>query len=173
MKRTGAPVWLALVSLLVLASTAAAAQAAASATVTGVVHDASGAVVQAAAVHLRNHDTNQLLEATTDLSGRFRLLYVPVGTYHLSVDAPGFAPVTVNLALGIGQAIEVPVTLSPARVSEAVDVARRGADRRSGAHRTVRARHASRGGRAAAQRAQLPRSGTAGAERVAHQHSQQ
>jgi hypothetical protein len=99
-----------------------AGQTAASATVTGIVRDASDAVVPGAAVLLRNHETNQLQKTVTDGAGRFRLLYVPVGDYHLSVDAPGFAPVSVNLALRVGGVIDVPITLTPARVSEAVDV---------------------------------------------------
>jgi hypothetical protein len=101
---------------------ARAGQAVASATVTGIVRDSSQAVVAAAAVRLHNHDTNQVLDTTTDGAGRFRFVYVPVGEYHLSVDARGFATTGLNLTLSVGQAIDVPLALSPARVEEAVDV---------------------------------------------------
>ena len=108
---------------IALSSPASAGQTAASATVTGIVRDASDAVVPGVTVALRNHETNQLQKTVTDAGGRFRLLYLPVGDYHLSVEAPGFAPVTVNLTLRVGEAIDVPIALTPARVSEAVDVA--------------------------------------------------
>jgi len=64
----------------------------------------------------------QVWDTATDAAGRFRILYVPVGEYHLSVDARGFATMGMNLTLSVGQAIDVPMTLSPAPVSEAVDV---------------------------------------------------
>jgi hypothetical protein len=98
------------------------AQAAASATVTGVVRDTTEAVVVGASVELRNHATNQMLATVTDGQGRFRFPYVPVGDYHLSVDASGFATTNVNLALGVGQAIDVPVVLRPG-ITESIDVA--------------------------------------------------
>ena len=72
------------------------------ATVTGIVRDASDAVVPGAAVLLRNHETNQLQKTVTDGAGRFRLLYVPVGDYHLSVDAPGFTCTTLSVPLDRG-----------------------------------------------------------------------
>jgi hypothetical protein len=100
----------------------AAAQAAASATVTGVVRDASDAVVQGAVVRVRNHETNQTVDTTTDAQGRYRLLYVPVGDYHLSVEAPGFATASVNLTLSVGAAVDVPVVLKPAAVIQSVEV---------------------------------------------------
>ena len=48
------------------------AQAAASATVTGVVRDTTEAVVVGASVELRNHATNQMLATVTDGQGRNR-----------------------------------------------------------------------------------------------------
>ncbi len=117
-----APGWGLAVVLFAFATSARAGQAVASATVTGTVRDSSQAVVVGAAVRLHNHDTNQVWDTATDAAGRFRILYVPVGEYHLSVDARGFATLGVNLTLSVGQAIDVPMTLSPAPVSEAVDV---------------------------------------------------
>ena len=101
---------------------ARAQQAVTSATVTGTVHDPSDAVVQGARVRIRNRDTNQAWEATTDDHGRFRLLYVPVGDYQLSGEATGFASATLELTLQVGQAIEVPIQLTVAAVSVSVSV---------------------------------------------------
>jgi hypothetical protein len=111
----------ALVWALLLPAHALAAQAAATATVGGVVRDTTEAVIAGASVQLRNHDTNQTLSTTTDGQGRYRLPYVPVGDYHLTVNAPGFATSNVNLTLGVGQAIDVPVTLKPG-ITESIDV---------------------------------------------------
>src|SRR5262245_50915447 len=66
------------------------AQTLTSASVTGTVHDASEAVVPGATVDIRNHDTNQVTSTVTDSRGRFRLQYLPVGAYHLSVQLTGF-----------------------------------------------------------------------------------
>jgi hypothetical protein len=111
----------ALIWALALPAHALGGQAAASATVTGVVRDTTEAVVVGASVQVRNHATNQTLSTTTDGQGRYRLPYVPVGDYHLTVDAAGFATTNVNLTLGVGQAIDVPVTLKPG-ITASVDV---------------------------------------------------
>lgn len=113
--------WLALGAALLTPSSARAQQAVASATVTGTIVDQTEARVAGASVSLRNHETNRLLETKSDQAGRYRLLYVPVGDYHLSVVAPGFAVANVNLTLSVGEAIDVPVTLTVA-VAETVSV---------------------------------------------------
>jgi hypothetical protein len=93
-----------------------------SATVSGTVVDPSDAVIAGAVVRLRNVDTNQTLEATTDARGSYRIPYVPVGAYRLSASAPGFADRTIDLTLRIGQALEVPIELAAAGVVETVSV---------------------------------------------------
>ena len=112
--------WLAiLLASLVVPRVAIAQPAVASATVTGTVLDPSDAVIAGATVSLRNHDTNHVIETTTDGRGRYRLLYVPGGEYHLSVAASGFAVANVNLTLTVGQAIDVPVkVMIPVTVEE-------------------------------------------------------
>src|SRR5436190_8133234 len=92
------------------------------ATVTGIARDATEAVVPGATVEIRNHATNQMWQTVTDVRGRFRLLYLPVGDYHLSVQISGFTTANANLTLGVGDQIDVPVVLRPAVVNEAVDV---------------------------------------------------
>src|SRR3954463_1378739 len=120
--RRGA-VWLAVVcATLIAPARARAQQSASSATVTGTVYDPTDAVVARAAVSLRNHNTNQVVATTTDGSGRFRLLYVPVGDYHLSVVATGFVTTNVNLTLTVGEVLDVPVKLTGAAASEVVSV---------------------------------------------------
>jgi hypothetical protein len=100
----------------------AAAQTLTSATVTGTVRDATGAIVPGATVEIRNHDTGQLRQSVTDANGGFRLQYLPIGQYHLSVLLDGFTTATVNLALAVGDQLDIPVVLKPAMVTQAVEV---------------------------------------------------
>src|SRR5262245_20629967 len=106
---------------LFIASTVSA-QTVTSASVTGTVRDASEAVVPGATVDIRNHDTNQVTSTVTDGRGRFRLQYLPLGDYHLSVQLAGFTTANANLTLAIGDQIDVPITLKPAAVTESVQV---------------------------------------------------
>jgi len=100
------------------------------ASVTGTVHDSSGAIVPGASVLIRNHATSQSWESVTDTRGSFRLQLLPVGDYHLSVQLSGFTTATANLTLRVGDQIDVPIVLKPAdliRVTGAVvvDIAER------------------------------------------------
>ena len=104
--------WLA-IAYLCAAPTSARGQTA-SATVTGVVRDASGLVVPGTTIEMRNHATNQVTQTVTDADGRFRLLYLPVGDYHLSAQVSGFTTANVNLRLAVGDEIDVPIVLKPA-----------------------------------------------------------
>jgi hypothetical protein len=99
-----------------------AAQTVSSATVTGTVRDASEAVVPGANVQLINEAMNHSWEATTDVRGRFAILYVPLGEYRLSVRLPGFADATKALTLGVGDRLDLHIDLKPAAVAESVDV---------------------------------------------------
>ena len=101
---------------------AGAAQAVSSASVTGTVRDASDAVVPGATVQIRSSDTNRMWQTVADDRGRFRLLYLPVGDYRLSVEIGGFATANVNLTLAIGQALDVPIVLKLAGVDASVQV---------------------------------------------------
>ncbi len=115
--------WLATVSILIsCAVSVRAGQATASATVTGTLRDSSEAIVPGATVQIRNHETNQIWSTVTDAQGRFRMLYLPVGDYHLSVHLTGFATANANLALAIGDQVDVPIVLMPAAVTESVQV---------------------------------------------------
>jgi hypothetical protein len=110
-----------LVAVVSLAAPAGAGQTV-SASVTGSVRDASEAVVPGATVEIRNHETNQIWRTTSDGRGRFQMLYLPVGDYHLSVMLAGFTTATTNLTLAVGDQLDVPVLLKPAAVNESVQV---------------------------------------------------
>jgi hypothetical protein len=110
------------VCLGISVSGARAQQTIASASVSGTVIDATDAVMAAATLHLVNRETNQAVDARADGRGRFRFVYVPVGSYRLSASAPGFAMTSVDLDLGVGQALDVPLRLTVAATNESVNV---------------------------------------------------
>lgn len=111
-------VWL--IAIVCCAATARAQTATAS--VAGTVRDQSNAVVPGASVEIRNHDTNQIWRTASDGRGRFQLVFLPVGNYHLSVILDGFTTATTNLTLAVGDQLDLPVLLKPAAVNESVQV---------------------------------------------------
>jgi hypothetical protein len=93
-----------------------------SATLSGNIHDASGAVVSGANVTATNLETNQRSTTTSDDEGHYRFPYLRTGSYELSIDATGFAALTKQLSLTIGQSLDMPVRLEVAGLSAQVDV---------------------------------------------------
>src|SRR4029453_1966815 len=102
-----------------------AQQAVTGATVGGRVTDATGALVSGASVVIRDEERNQTRETTTDDRGRYQFLYLPVGPYAVSAEAPGFARQTLRLTLAIGQAADLPRTLSVEGGTDGAQVAPR------------------------------------------------
>ncbi|HOL70413.1 MAG TPA: TonB-dependent receptor [Bryobacteraceae bacterium] len=78
------------------------------ATLTGTVIDPVGAVVEGAVVTLSNALTGYRHQTVTEEEGRFSIANIPLQTYQLSVEAPGFAPERRTVALRSN----VPVHLS-------------------------------------------------------------
>lgn len=122
LRRWPKAVWVAAACVCLWTTPAAVAQTVTSASVTGIVRDSSGALVPGATIEIRNHDTGQLRQTVTDASGAFRLQYLPVGQYHLSVLLDGFTTATVNLSLALGDQPDIPIVLKPAVLTQAVEV---------------------------------------------------
>ena len=93
-----------------------------SATLSGRIEDASGAVVSGASVTATHLETKQQLTTTSDDEGRYRFPYLRIGDYDLKVDADGFTTVTRQLTVSIGQAIDLPIKLDVAAISEVVNI---------------------------------------------------
>ena len=104
---------------------ARAQQTVTSASVSGMVEDPSGSPVTAVTVTITNTERNQTLRAVTNAQGRYHFLYVAPGTYDLRVSEPRFAPAVKTMALLAGQAVELPVRLTLASLSETVMVSER------------------------------------------------
>ena len=94
-----------------------------SGTIVGSVHDPSGAAIPATAVVLRNMDTNQTRESTTNEVGSFTFATLPPGRYRVSTTHPGFkSAVTSDIDLQIDQTARVDLSLEVGQVSEEVTV---------------------------------------------------
>ena len=90
--------------------------------VSGRVMDQTGAVVVAAEVTARQTQTNQTTDTTTDEEGRFRLAYLSVGPYEITVREQGFQDVVRGLVVSAGAAFELPVTLNVSGIDTSVTV---------------------------------------------------
>ena len=91
--------------------------------VSGIVQDASGAVVPNAKVTLLNKDQGLSLETTTQASGEYTFTPVRIGNYSVSVTAPGFSTTTQeNLHVDVAQHLQVNIQLKTGATTETVEV---------------------------------------------------
>lgn len=111
------------ITLIFLCSGLASAQQnVTSATLSGSIHDASGAVVSGANITALNIETNQRVSTTSDHEGRYRFPYLRTGDYDLTIEAQGFATMTRHLGLSVGQALDMPLKLEVAGVAAQVNI---------------------------------------------------
>ena len=90
-------------------------------TLTGVVSDPSEGLVAQATVKLRDEQSGSLRETVTNRQGYFTFASVPVGTYELTVEAPGFRTYKeTDIALGGGERRNINVTLKVGGTTESV-----------------------------------------------------
>ena len=89
----------------------------------GTVVDASGAVVQAAAVTAKQVETGMTRPTMTDGSGAYVLIELPVGHYSLEVTARGFQKyLQEGISLDVNETATVPVRLAVGTETERVQV---------------------------------------------------
>jgi Carboxypeptidase regulatory-like domain/TonB dependent receptor len=116
------PIYLFPILLLLCAGVCAAQQNVTSATLSGRVEDAQGAVVSGANLIATHIETNQQQTATSDHEGRYRFPYLRTGAYDLKVDAQGFSTISKQLTVSVGQAVDLPIRLEVAGVSAQVNI---------------------------------------------------
>jgi hypothetical protein len=116
---------LALAVLLLLLVSAKSFAQAGSGELAGEVTDSSKAVIAHASVKLTNNATGQVREATTTSAGYYRFPSLTiVGTYTLSVTAPGFeAFKATNIVLTVGTTTAQDVSLTVGAAQQTVTVA--------------------------------------------------
>ncbi len=92
-------------------------------TIRGSTADSSGASIPGVRVTARNEQTQAVRTTETDTSGQFHLANLPIGTYVLSLEAPGFALANVRpFLVSVGQVVNQRVEMQPAGVQERVEV---------------------------------------------------
>ena len=112
----------ALISVVAFTSRTASAQGS-TGTITGTVHDASGAVLQGAAITVKHVDTGLSRAALSDVNGSYSVPSIPVGAYELIVEKLGFRPeILRGIDLVVGQEAVVNLTLQVGNVEQRVTV---------------------------------------------------
>ncbi len=93
------------------------------ATLDGIVTDASGAVVPNAKVELTNESTNVKQTKKSDDRGYYFFALLPPGSYKLTVESPGFKTLERSgMVLQVQQAAKVNVELSPGEITTKIEV---------------------------------------------------
>src|SRR5208283_3247570 len=95
------------------------------ATVSGTVHDTSGAVIAGARVTVVNHDTRVVAwDGATNSSGNYVAPELPVGAYDITAEQRGFKKTQIaNVTLAVDERATVNPVLQPGDVVESVTVA--------------------------------------------------
>ena len=113
----------AVISILILVFLSSNLAAQSTATLTGTVVDASGAIVAGARVVCRNLETDAKSVAVTNSIGLFNLPYLPVGGYELTISHEGFGTlVRGGVELLTGQTVDLTLKLKVGQVSQSVEV---------------------------------------------------
>jgi hypothetical protein len=93
------------------------------ATITGIVKDESGAVLQGAVITAKHTETGLTRTAVSDASGGYNIPSLPVGAYEISAQEPGFkVELLRGIELVVGQEAVVNVTLQVGNVEQRVTV---------------------------------------------------
>jgi hypothetical protein len=99
------------------------AQGAASASVLGTVSDSTGAVIPKAAIQVKNIDTGQVQQSSSDSQGRYTTVNLAIGNYEVQASAPGFQTVLRRgITLTVGAQSVVDFSLAVGQSQQAVTV---------------------------------------------------
>ena len=114
---------LACILVAISASLSGAAAQQITGNIRGSVSDPSGAVVQSATVNAKQADTGLTRTATTDHSGNYLLVELPVGHYQLEVKAKGFQKyLQEGISLNVNETATVSVRLMLGQETQQVQV---------------------------------------------------
>ena len=93
-----------------------------SSTLSGTVTDSQGAVVPGANISIKNVDTGQVRQVSTDGSGYYRVEALPVGHYEVRAEHPGFKANVTNLTLTVAEEASANFKMEVGSVTEQVVV---------------------------------------------------
>ena len=120
------PLRMAVIPLVAISTSVAHAQVVGG-SLSGTVHDNSGATVAGASVTVRQVETGATRTLTTDNDGRFFAPSVPVGPYIVTVKHDGFAAQQQSgITSTVGQSLQLSFVLGVAAVQQAVEVTAEG-----------------------------------------------
>ncbi|HET8924835.1 MAG TPA: carboxypeptidase regulatory-like domain-containing protein [Candidatus Acidoferrum sp.] len=113
----------AIIALLLSLLTARDSRAQVSASLTGIVTDASGAPVPSASVLVKNTETGAMRTSLTNDAGRYLVLSVPVGQYEVKVSKGGFQDaVRSGIHLSVGEEASVDLRLQVGDIKSEITV---------------------------------------------------
>lgn len=93
------------------------------ATILGNARDSSGAALARAKITVTNADTNLSRSTVTDVTGEYRFLSLPVGTYTVQAELSGFQKfVAGNIVLTVDQQRRVDITMQVGSLQQSVEV---------------------------------------------------
>jgi len=93
------------------------------ATITGEVTDASGAVIPGAKVTVSNPDKGYTRELVANSAGQYTAAKIPIGDYVITAEAPGFQKlVRSGFSMAVGQTQRVDLQLTLGQVTQEVTV---------------------------------------------------
>src|SRR5215471_11368038 len=111
-------------AVLVLTIGAAAWSQTTTSTLTGVVKDASGAVIPSARVQVVNEGSGVAVSALSNGAGLYHVIGLSPASYRLEVEAPGFQKlVHPGVVVQISEVVQVDLTLQLGNVQETISVA--------------------------------------------------
>src|SRR6266852_8733346 len=93
------------------------------ASISGVIHDPSGAVIPGVSVTVTNPATNFVRSAISNEAGVYNFPVLQPGVYNIKVELPGFRTITQNdVELQVQQSARIDFTLQVGDVSQTVEV---------------------------------------------------
>src|SRR5437867_1910852 len=93
------------------------------ASISGVIHDPSGAVIPGVTITITNPATNSVRSAISNEAGVYNLPGLQPGRYNIKVELPGFRTITQNdVELQIQQSARLDFTLQVGELSQTVEV---------------------------------------------------
>src|SRR5438105_298975 len=121
-------IWKFAVFVFVLTASAFGQASAINGEISGTVTDPAGAAIAGASVQATNADTGFKQQVKSGETGLYRLSVLPLGTYELQVQAPGFtAAKRTGIVLSAGAVATVDVAMTVAGTSTSVEVVATGA----------------------------------------------
>jgi hypothetical protein len=92
-------------------------------TLLGTVTDSSGATISGATVTLVNQGTDASLTFTTSTDGLYKFTPLKIGTYKITVSAPGFeTEVQTDIRVDVSSNVLINITLKPGQTTQTIEV---------------------------------------------------